>query len=92
MASCELFYLINPENGMIILCPKQDLNLGPSRIAVFKDCKATALITQPLTFQIKGYMITILETLVNNTNFSILIEAQKSLQKLNFWQICLVCK
>ena len=47
MASCELFYLINPENGLIILCPKQDLNLGPSRIAVFKDCKATALITQP---------------------------------------------
>ena len=28
-------------------CPKQDLNLGPSRIASFKDCKTTALATQP---------------------------------------------
>ena len=28
-------------------CPKQDLNLGQSRIAVFEDYKATALTTQP---------------------------------------------
>ena len=27
-------------------CPEQDLNMGPSRIAVFEDCKATALTTQ----------------------------------------------
>ena len=27
--------------------PKQDSNLGPSRIAIFRDCKATALTTQP---------------------------------------------
>ena len=27
--------------------PKQDLNLGQSRIAVFEDCKDTALTTQP---------------------------------------------
>ena len=32
---------------MIIVCPKQDLNLGLSRIAVFEDCKATGLTTQP---------------------------------------------
>ena len=32
---------------MIKLCPKRDLNLGPSRIAVFEDFKATALTTQP---------------------------------------------
>ena len=37
----------SPQNGMIILCPKQDLNLGPSRIADFDDSKATALTTQP---------------------------------------------
>ena len=30
-----------------ILCPKQDLSLGPSKIAVFEDCQATALTTQP---------------------------------------------
>ena len=32
---------------MIILFPKRDLKLGPSRIAVFEDCKATVLPTQP---------------------------------------------
>ena len=32
---------------MIILCPKQTLNLDPSRIAVFEDCKDTVLTTQP---------------------------------------------
>ena len=32
---------------MIILRPKQDLNLSLSRIAVFEDCKATGLTTQP---------------------------------------------
>ena len=35
------------KNGMKILCPKRDLNLGLSRIAVFEDCKLTALTTQP---------------------------------------------
>ena len=29
------------------MCPERDSNLGPSRIAVFQDWKATALITQP---------------------------------------------
>ena len=28
------------------LIPEWDLNLGPSRIAVFEDCYATALTTQ----------------------------------------------
>ena len=39
--------ILSLKNVMIILCHKQDLNLGPSRIAVFKDCKATALTAQP---------------------------------------------
>ena len=34
--------------------PKQDLNLGPSRIAVFEDCKATALTTKLLRISING--------------------------------------
>ena len=29
-------------------CTELDFNLGPSSIAVFEDCKATALTTQPL--------------------------------------------
>ena len=29
------------------MCPKWDLNLGLSRIAVFEDCKAIAPTTQP---------------------------------------------
>ena len=33
---------------MIVLCPMQDLNLGPSRIAVFEGCKAIALTAQSL--------------------------------------------
>ena len=28
-----------------LICPKQDLNLGTSKFAVFESCKATALIT-----------------------------------------------
>ena len=32
---------------MILLSPKRDLNLVPSRIAVFKDCKAAAQTTRP---------------------------------------------
>ena len=32
---------------MTVICPKQDLSLDPSRIAVFEDSKATALTTQP---------------------------------------------
>ena len=32
---------------MIILCPKWDLNQGPSQMALFEDCKATAVTTQP---------------------------------------------
>ena len=28
-------------------CTKRDSNLGPSSIAVFEDCKATVLTTQP---------------------------------------------
>ena len=34
------FYIIH-------LCPKQDLNPGSSRIAIFYECKATALTNQP---------------------------------------------
>ena len=36
----------------------QDLNLGPSRIAVFEDCKVTALTIQPLRVEL---IITLLE-------------------------------
>ena len=34
-------------NFIILISPKQNLNLGPSRIADFEDCNDTALTTQP---------------------------------------------
>ena len=36
-----------PKMVWLYLAPKRDLHLGLSRIAVFEDCKATALTTQP---------------------------------------------
>ena len=39
-----IFFIISSNQFGI---PKQDSNLGPRRIAIFEDCKATALKTQP---------------------------------------------
>ena len=41
--SVKLFLILGHRNRS----PERDSNLGPSRIAVFEDCKAIALITQP---------------------------------------------
>ena len=43
----QCFYFYNLISSNLYHSTKQDLNLDPSRISGFEDCKATALTTQP---------------------------------------------
>ena len=63
------------------MCPEQNSNLGPSRIAVFEDCKATALNTQPprLDYRIRVIWIKIKYLHFSNFNW------------LNFFLDCWCC-
>ena len=36
------------DNKAQVRCPQRNLNMGPSRIDVFDDCKATTLTTKPI--------------------------------------------
>ena len=60
------------------LSPEHDSNLGLSRIAVFEDCKATALTTQPpwldpvvVLFSAEAVVVLINYCLINYKKFKI---------------------